>query len=46
MCMHYLGHFPPHSPIASRQNLFCPYLLILLKRKHKENKKDEAILLS
>jgi hypothetical protein len=36
MCIHCLGHFSPHPPppsspfhpssLASRQNLFCPYL--------------------
>jgi hypothetical protein len=41
MCIHYLSHFFPlphalflfpNTPLASRQNLFCPYLILLKKK--------------
>jgi hypothetical protein len=48
MCTHCLGHFshplsptPPHFQAES----VLPLSLILLKRKHKHNKKDKAFLL-
>jgi hypothetical protein len=44
MCIYCLGHFCPLSfSITSRQNL--PLSLILLKNRHKHNKKDKAFLL-
>jgi hypothetical protein len=52
MCIHCLGHFSPRPlppPAASSSPCFqadpiLPYI-ILLKRRHKHNKKDKAFLL-
>jgi hypothetical protein len=53
MCIHCLGHFStllrsaalPPSPLQLQAGLVLPLSLILLKRRHKHNKKDKAVLL-
>jgi hypothetical protein len=53
MCIHCLGHFSPLLPLSCspchppcfQAEPVLPLSLILLKRRHKHNKKDKAILL-
>jgi hypothetical protein len=54
MCILCLGHFSPpaplpyllpSSPTQFQAGLFLPLSLILLKKRHKPNKKDKAFLL-
>jgi hypothetical protein len=52
MCIHCLGHFSPlpltppfpYHPLASRQNLFCPFLQFCWRVDMSNNKKDKAFL--
>jgi hypothetical protein len=47
MCMHCLSHFStlPPSPPQFQAGPVLPLWLILLKKRHKHNKKDKAFLL-
>jgi hypothetical protein len=45
MCIHCLGHFSPPFPPRFQAEPVLPLSLILLKRRHKHNKKDKAFLL-
>jgi hypothetical protein len=52
ICIHCLGHFSPlpltlpspHHPLASRQNLFCPFLQFCWSVDMSNNQKDKAFL--